>query len=236
MRPFIAVVGRRSPRVAGLRFSATVAAEAVCDAVFRAGGEPVIFHGAGAPAVAELAPRLAGFHGALLPGGADLDPGRYGQAREAETEDSDALQDDLDLAVAAAVIAADIPTLAICRGLQVVNVACGGTLTQHLAYQEIHRNGLHDVVVEPGSRLSALTRATTIRVSSYHHQGVSRLGTGLRVTARSDDGCVEAVEHMGADLLAVQWHPEDLAATHAHDQALFDDLVERAGTRMEFAA
>lgn len=233
MRPLVAVIGRRSSSAPILRFSATLAAEAMCEALWAAGGEPAVLHGPAADPAAELGSRLARFDAVLLPGGADLGPERYGEPPAPETVDVVAFQDDLDLAVAAAVVAADLPTLAICRGMQVLNVALGGTLLQHLEETTVgHRNGVHDVVVRPGTRLAEVVGTGRVRVSSYHHQAVGRLGDGLVVTGTADDGVVEAVEHRTADVLAVQWHPEDLHATSPTDAALFADLVERAQKRM----
>lgn len=234
MRPLVAVIGRRAASVPILRFSATLAAEAMCEAVWAAGGEPVVLHGPAADPTAGLAERLDRFDGVLVPGGADLGPERYGQEPLPETVEVVAFQDDLDLAAVRAAIAVDVPTLAICRGLQVLNVALGGTLHQHLAETTVgHRNGLHDVLVRPGSRLHAVVGADRVPVSSYHHQAVDRLATDLVVTATAEDGVVEAVEHRTADVLAVQWHPEDLHATSASDAALFADLVERAHKRRD---
>ena len=233
MRPLIAIIGRRATTSSVLRFSGTIAAEAVCDAVLRAGGEPVIVHGGDRGAVAEVSARLARFDGVCLPGGGDLNPARYAQAPDARSEAPDDLQDEFDVAVIRTVLggAADrtIPALAICRGLQVLNVACGGTLRQHVADSPVpHLGGLHEVTVARGSRLRQLAGEDTITVSSYHHQAIDRLGSGLHAVACAPDGCVEAVEHRLAGVLAVQWHPEDQAGTRGYDQALFDDLVARA--------
>ncbi|MFE9093102.1 gamma-glutamyl-gamma-aminobutyrate hydrolase family protein [Streptomyces sp. NPDC007264] len=232
MRPAILVVGRRAASVSGLRFAATVAAEAVCEAVFAAGGEPLVLHGADRGALPELPRRLAGSAGVVLPGGSDLDPAHYGEARHPRTEPDHPEQDDLDLAVARAVLAHRLPALAICRGLQVLNTVCGGTLLQHLPPGPVeHRDALHAVTALPGTRLRSVVGPAAFTVSSYHHQAVDRLGDGLVVAARSADGRVEAVEHTSADVLAVQWHPEDLAASSRQDAALFGDLVDRARLR-----
>ncbi|MFF0447895.1 gamma-glutamyl-gamma-aminobutyrate hydrolase family protein [Streptomyces sp. NPDC004609] len=232
MRPRIAVIGRRAVSVSGLRFSATVAAEAIGDAVFGAGGEPLVLHGGQRDRLAELPARLAGFDGVLLPGGSDLHPSRYGQAPHPRTEPDHDEQDELDLAVARAVIALGIPALAVCRGMQVLNTVCGGTLVQHLADGPVpHLDALHEVTVEPGSRLASVVGDSAFKVSSYHHQALGRLGDGLRVVARAADGCVEAVEHTEADVLAVQWHPEDLFDHSGQDAALFRDLTDRAAAR-----
>ena len=234
MRPLVAVIGRRAASVPILRFSATLAAEAICEAVYAAGGEPVVLHGPAADPGQHLAERLGRFDGVLLPGGADLDPRRYGQEPRVETVGVVDFQDDLDLAAVHAVIAADLPTLAVCRGLQVLNVALGGTLQQHLQESTVcHRNAVHDVTVLVGSRLHAVVAAERVAVSSYHHQAIDALAPDLVVTAIADDGVVEAVEHRLADILAVQWHPEDLHATSATDAALFVDLVERSQKKAE---
>jgi putative glutamine amidotransferase len=235
MRPLIAVVGRRATTSSCLRFSGTVAAEAVCDAVLRAGGEPVTLHGGGAADIAAAPDRIARFDGLVLPGGGDLNPARYAQNAASETEQPDDLQDEFDLAVIRAALGTALPTLAICRGMQVLNVACGGTLRQHIAGGQVeHRGGLHDITIAAGSRLRTVAGADTVEVSSYHHQAVDRVGAGLRIVACAKDGCVEAVEHATSGILAVQWHPEDQAASRGYDQALFDDVVERsrAGARL----
>jgi putative glutamine amidotransferase len=229
VRPLIGVVGRRSQRLDVLRFSGTIAAEAICEAVWAGGGEPLVLHGPDADPTAELATRLQRFDGVLLPGGADLDPRRYGGEPVSTGEPPVEHQDTLDLAVAGAVVAAGLPALAVCRGMQVLNVALGGTLVPDLPASAVdHRCSVHDVLVDPGTRLHAIVGATRIPVSSYHHQAVDVLAPELRVVARTEDGVVEAVEHTAADVLAVQWHPEDLAATSSTDAALFEDLVDRA--------
>jgi putative glutamine amidotransferase len=234
VRPLVAVIGRGADSVPILRFSATLAAEAICEAVYAAGGEPVVLHGPAADPSHELTERLARFDGVLLPGGADLGPQRYGQEPRPETVGVVDFQDDLDLATVHAAIAADLPTLAICRGLQVLNVALGGTLHQHLQESTVgHSNALHDVNVLAGSRLHAVVAAERVPVSSCHHQAIDALAADLVVTAVADDGVVEAVEHRYADVLAVQWHPEDLHRTSTTDAALFLDLVERSQKRGE---
>jgi putative glutamine amidotransferase len=241
MRPLIAVVGRRASKSSVLRFSGTIAAEALCDAVLAAGGEPVIWHGGDRAAIAEAPARLTRFDAVVLPGGGDLSPARYAQAADAHCEAADHLQDEFDLAVIRSVLGSTglgasgshdaVPALAICRGLQVLNVACGGTLRQHLPDGPVpHLGGLHEITIARGTRLRQLADADTITVSSYHHQAIDRLGAGLHAIACAPDGCVEAVEHGAASVMGVQWHPEDQAGPC--DQALFDDLVARARDRV----
>lgn len=233
-RPLIAVIGRRAVQVPILRFSATLAAEAICEAVWASGGEPVVLHGPAADPVAELPSRLSSFDGVLLPGGADVEPRRYGAEAAPHTTDTVAFQDDFDLGVTRAVIELELPALAICRGMQVLNVALGGSLVQHVDVTNTqHHNAIHHVRVTVGSRLHAIVGAETIDVSSYHHQAIGRLGTDLAVTALAADGVVEAVEHLRADIVAVQWHPEDRHATSDTDGALFADLIDRARKRKE---
>ncbi|BBY57258.1 gamma-glutamyl-gamma-aminobutyrate hydrolase family protein [Mycolicibacterium sarraceniae] len=233
-RPLVAVVGRRAEQVAILRFSATLAAEALCEAVWAAGGEPVVLHGpAGDPAM-ELPDRLDRFDGVLMPGGADVDPIRYGAQADPRTQDTVLFQDDYDLAVSRAVIDLGLPMLAICRGMQILNVAAGGTLCQHISETTTpHHNAIHDVRVLRESRLHLIVGSDHIDVSSYHHQAIDRLGADLVVTAMAGDGVVEAVEHCRADIIAVQWHPEDRHGGCATDTALFADLIDRAGKRKD---
>jgi putative glutamine amidotransferase len=230
LRPLIAVIGQRCTTVPILRFSATLAAEAICEGVYAAGGEPSILHGPADGPGDEFATRLERFDGVLMPGGADIDPARYGQQATAdEIYGIVEFQDDLDLAVAQVVLSSGLPTFAICRGMQVINVALGGTLTQHLPTTPIkHMGTVHEVAIDLGSRLHDVLGSDTVPVSSYHHQGVDSLGEGLSVVGRAPDGVIEAVEHPTADLIAVQWHPEDLHKTSPTDAALFSDLVARA--------
>ncbi|MGV0990744.1 MAG: gamma-glutamyl-gamma-aminobutyrate hydrolase family protein [Mycobacterium sp.] len=229
MRPLIAVPGRRADHAPILRFSATLAAEAICEAVWAGGGEPVVLHGPDGNPAAELAERLSRFDGVCMPGGADMDPQLYGQQRAPETEDPVAHQDTFDMAVLAAALELRVPTLAICRGMQILNVIQGGDLIQHLPPSRVdHRNSIHDVEVADDSQLLNIVGKPRIPVSSYHHQAVGTIGNDLRVVASADDGCVEALEHTAGTLLAVQWHPEDLHASSASDAALFADLADRS--------
>lgn len=236
MRPLIAVPGRRAAHVPILRFSATLAAEAICEAVWAGGGEPVVLHGPDGSPAAELADRLARFDGICMPGGADMDPALYGQRRVAETEEPVAHQDTFDMAVLVAALELRVPTLAICRGMQILNVIQGGDLVQHLPPGGVdHRNSIHDVQVAEDSHLLDIVGRKRIPVSSYHHQAVTTIGRDLRAVASADDGCVEALEHTAGTLLAVQWHPEDLHASSSSDAALFADLAERSA-RWAFAS
>ncbi len=233
-RPLVAVVGRRASNVPVLRFSATLAAEAICEAVWAAGGEPLILHGPASDPLAELPERLAGLDGLVLPGGADIEPHRYGAQPSPDVRDPVAFQDEFDIAVTLAAIQLDMPTLAICRGMQVLNVALGGTLVQHVTETcTVHHDSVHRVDVVEGSRLHAVVGALDIEVSSYHHQALDLISADVVVSAVARDGVIEAVEHRRADVVAVQWHPEDRHATSQTDGALFSDLVDRAAKRKQ---
>lgn len=214
------------------------------DSLHRAGARVVMLPATATAAPAEPAELLRGVDGLLLIGGGDLDPAIYGQVAHEKSYGFNPRRDEIELALAAYALAEDLPMLAICRGCQVVNVAAGGTLHQHLpdvpGYHVDAHGRPHDLVfaehavaVEAGSRLEeALGGQRYVdRCTSAHHQAVDALGSGLRVSGRSVDGCVEALEPIGPHrfALAVQWHPEMTAATDPLQQSLFSALVAAAG-------
>jgi gamma-glutamyl-gamma-aminobutyrate hydrolase PuuD len=173
--------------------------------------------------------------GLVLSGGPDVGAERYGEAAHAETQEPRVGRDDFELALVKEATRRAVPTLAVCRGMQVLNVARGGTLHQHLPEVVGHAGhspmpgefAWHRVEVAPHSRLAAILGTTQAEIASHHHQAVARLGGGLEVTARADDGTVEAVEDPSLPyLLGVQWHPEE-----GPDFALFGALVEAAAAR-----
>ncbi|MCZ0985120.1 gamma-glutamyl-gamma-aminobutyrate hydrolase family protein [Streptomyces diastatochromogenes] len=227
-RPLIAVPARFSATTSALRYAAEVNARALIEAVWRAGGEPVSIH----PAESDVAARLTRFEGVLLPGGGDLAPHRYGAATTHDSVyDVDDLQDTFDLRVARHALDSGLPLLAVCRGLQVVNVALGGSLEQDMGGPEHeHRHLVHPVRIRRGTLLEGATGAEKADASCYHHQRVDRLGHGLTVTATAADGTVEGLELPGARgwFTAVQWHPEDTAHEDPAQQGLFDALVAAA--------
>ncbi|MCE7481799.1 gamma-glutamyl-gamma-aminobutyrate hydrolase family protein [Microbacterium profundi] len=176
---------------------------------------------------------IAGLHGLILTGGADVQPELYGDERHPSTDAARTDRDAWELALFHAAERRQMPVLAICRGLQLVNVARGGSLQQHLPESlgtDRYKVGggvfaENEVTVATGTRLAGILGDGGLRVHSYHHQGVDRLGDGLVVSARTDDGLVQAVEDsVNGYLVGVQWHPEE----NAENRRLFEDLVAQA--------
>ncbi|PNW09934.1 gamma-glutamyl-gamma-aminobutyrate hydrolase [Microbacterium testaceum] len=202
------------------------------DAVTASGASAVLLPPQPRPEQAAAAV-LDGLDGLILTGGLDVQPELYGAERHPLTDPARADRDAWEIALLAGARERGIPVFGICRGLQLINVARGGTLHQHLPEAlgtERYRIGggvfaENTVEVDAGTRLAGLVGAGPLTVHSYHHQGVDRVGDGLRVTARTDDGLVQAVETEGDDyLVAVQWHPEE----NAEDRRLFLGLVAAA--------
>jgi putative glutamine amidotransferase len=182
---------------------------------------------------------LADIAGLVLTGGEDVDPRHFGQAAHPATGAPHERRDSYELALARAAYEQRIPTLAICRGAQVMNIALGGTLVQDIPSQvgtdvEHAPEGrraerVHPVDIEPASLLADIVGATRITTNSSHHQSVDRLGDHLRVTARAPDGIVEAIESAEPTwwMVGAQWHPEELTATPEHwDRRLFDAFAQ----------
>lgn len=174
-----------------------------------------------------------------LSGGPDLDPSTYGQAPHEMLGPTELATDSYELALAKAADARGMPILAICRGAQVLNVARGGTLNQHIpdAYgesnfqhrqTELGHHTTHPVVVEPDTLLERTLGGIEVEVNSFHHQSVEKLGSNLRISAHSPDGIVEGIEAIDRDfVLGVQWHAESLT-NHEEHEALFRGLAEAA--------
>lgn len=230
-RPLIAIPARFSESASALRYRADVLPRTLPTAVLAAGGEPLAVHPSGGADVDDqVAQRLAFADGIVLPGGGDLDARWAGQGSHSTLYDVDIEQDEFDLAVARHALATGIPLLAICRGLQVVNVARGGDLVQDMSESTgNHRNLTHPVTTQAGSLLHA-TIGAHIEVSCFHHQSLGRLGEAMTPVARSEDGTTEAVELRESPgwFLGLQWHPEDTAATDKNQAALFAAHVEAA--------
>jgi putative glutamine amidotransferase len=180
---------------------------------------------------------LALVDGLMLMGGGDVEPSRYGAEDHPELYGVEAARDVFEIALVRAADREGVPTLAICRGIQVLNVAFGGTLHPHLPEVEgigLHGTPLsgdpvpHDVKLAPGSRVAEAAGADVVSGSSHHHQGLDRVGEGLLATGWTEDGLVESVERETGWMVGVQWHPEETAADDPAHQGLFDALVRRA--------
>jgi gamma-glutamyl-gamma-aminobutyrate hydrolase PuuD len=196
-------------------------------AVERAGGRALLVP----PSHDGVEETLESLDGLIFSGGSDLDPELYGQEAHAETSDVVRNRDTAELALLEAALERDMPVLAICRGSQVLNVARGGDLVQHLpdvVGDEKHKHtpgtfADHDVSVEDGSRLASVL-GERAPVKSHHHQGFGKVGEGLRVVAHAEDGTIEAVEDPTRRfVLGVLWHPEA-----GEDARLFEELVREA--------
>lgn len=186
--------------------------------------------------------------GLLLSGGCDIDPARYGEASIPACQEPEPARDELELALAAWALDAAVPILGICRGMQLLNVACGGTLYQDLATQQpeaaqhdhaaIGRTfRAHGIRLQEHSRLSEILGTSPYTVNSLHHQAVARAGAGVEIVGWSPDGVAEAMEVDGHPFaLAVQFHPEELEGDHEHpdapSRALFRAFVQACGERM----
>jgi putative glutamine amidotransferase len=173
--------------------------------------------------------------GLLLTGGTDVDPARYGEPAAPETDTPDKQRDAAEAALIDEALARDVPVLAICRGMQILNVHLGGSLIQHLpsAARHVRRTpdrGLpaHRVVIEPGTMLASIAHKESWEVNSRHHQAVARLGNGLRVCAKdAEDGTIEGIELPGRRyVLAVQWHPENQQADDPEQRKLFASFAQ----------
>jgi putative glutamine amidotransferase len=205
-------------------------------AVERAGGVPILI-----PLYDDLSlldtllPRLDGL---LLSGGADIEPARFGEEPHPLSDEPDKALDEVELKLALWAIHEDIPTLGVCRGMQVLNVAAGGTLYQDIsdlcpgsmthARREKPRDFLaHRVEVQSGSQMERVLGARSLMVNSLHHQAVKQPGTGMVISGRAEDGIAELLEMPGARfILAAQFHPEEIYMKEAHCARLFKAFVQ----------
>jgi putative glutamine amidotransferase len=204
------------------------------DRVVEAGGVPFLLIGrSGSSAL------LSRADGLLFTGGGDVEPARYGAAQSPETAGVDVERDRAEVELVAEAEATGIPVLAVCRGIQIVNVARGGTLIQdlpevttepHLVIDRPH-DLVHAVRVDPDSELRHILGADEVRVNSLHHQAVDTVGDDLRAVAWAEDGTIEAVEDRRSRIIAVQWHPEQLA-DRAQQRRLFSWLVDQSHLRL----
>jgi putative glutamine amidotransferase len=252
-RPLVAVVGYHlaEDRVARWPRGGYGVPAPYLDALRRAGARTAVLAPGEQGDADEL---LEPFDGLMLVGGGDVDPDRYGA--EPDTDRNYGIEtdrDEIEIALVQAANRLHLPTLCICRGMQIMNVAFGGTLHQHLPDMPgLLQHGvpientetLHPVTPEPRTLLSATTKLGSLTCSSHHHQGVDRLGEDLIVSGRSPDGLIEAIEVPIPDMnttnrseaeitwmLGVQWHPEETAASDPAHQSLFDAVANLARLR-----
>ena len=204
-------------------------------AMVAAGARVVLLPPSQPGAAGELLER---FDGLLLAGGGDIEPARYGAGDHPAQYGTDPARDELELELARAAVRLRTPTLGICRGVQLLNVAFGGTLVQHLPDGNgllEHRNetkqAMHDVEVAAGSRLAAALGQGTAHCLSHHHQGLGRLGDGFRPVARAPDGLVEGIERDQGWTVGVLWHPESTATADPVQHRLLAGFVEAASRR-----
>lgn len=243
MKPLIAVAGRLGPAGKLSRNAVAFASRPYLDCVLRSGGEPVVI--AARPLDdREARALLRRFDGLVLMGGSDVNPARYGQDRHARTYGINDENDEFEFALARAAVGLELPTLAVCRGMQVVNVALGGTLHQHLpelghvidhfpaGFPAPPEGVVHPIAIEAGTRLAkAVDGVESLDGLSYHHQAVEQPADGFAVVASASDGVVEAMELDAGWVVGVQWHPEDTAHTDPVQQRLYDSFVEQAAGR-----
>jgi putative glutamine amidotransferase len=206
------------------------------DAIAQAGGAPLLLPPGAPDLEAAASSVLAGVHGLVLTGGPDIDPARYQTGREAHTNAPRPDRDSWEITLTRAAIAGQLPVLGVCRGMQLLNVALGGDLWQHLPTSLGHDghcpavgvHGRHVVRLDPAARPGSVL-GVCADVATYHHQAVHRLGDGLVATGWTDDGTIEAIEAAGRGwVVGVQWHPE------VHDgQRLFADFVAACASRRD---
>jgi len=242
VRPRILVPGRTLAAGKASRHAVVFAGVRYCRALHRSGAMEMVV-GPRALQPGEADALLDDADGLLLMGGPDVDPALYGEERHPETYSVRRGEDDFEIALVRAAAARGLPTLAICRGVQVVNVAFGGSLDQHIPGRPgvlTHASPvfpkpepdsigpLQPVDLEAGCLLTRLLGSTTTTGSHSHHQAVARLGEGLVAVGRCADGVVEAIEHAAGWLVGVQWHPEDTATEDPQQQRIFDAFVASA--------
>jgi gamma-glutamyl-gamma-aminobutyrate hydrolase PuuD len=243
-KPIIAVsAGRRNEAAQQTHIQTVITGTNIhyVEAVERAGGAPVLM-----PCIADeaaLVAIIAAADGLLLTGGGDVSSLLFGEEPHRTAKYHDPIRDEMELTVTRLALEREIPILGVCRGIQLLNVALGGTLIQDIPSQVKNACNhyaapvspvlLHSVDIEPDSLLARVMGSDTTAVNSYHHQAVKDLGRGLRVNCRAKDGIIEGVEAAdGRPILAVQFHPEEIAGQLRAFQAPFDWVVSAARERV----
>jgi putative glutamine amidotransferase len=229
-QPVIGICARTAPvMLQGAGMTVTLAFQPHVDLLASAGCLPVLL-----PLLPGVERIIGQFDGLLVPGGPDVDPALYGGTPHARTRGASPLMDAAELALINRALGAGLPILAICRGMQLLNVHCGGTLHQHLP--EITGNdshcpetdafalGRHRLDLKPGSRIAGILGGDTPEASCHHHQAINRIGLGLTATAWAPDGIIEAVEAVDHPFaVGVQWE-----VGHTPDERLYRALTEAA--------
>jgi putative glutamine amidotransferase len=242
-RPLIGVATQTLPPIEGERPPCWIMGQRYIEALRATGAAPILLplltHDP--DAMRDIFDRL---DGVFLTGGVDVDPSRYGENKHPLCGTTDPDRDAIELMLLKHAMDHHLPVLAVCRGIQILNVACGGTLYQDVSAQvpaamkhdyfptpaNPSRTYLaHDITVTPGSLLADILGETVVSVNSMHHQAIKDLAAGLKPTAFAPDGIIEAVEGTnGQYLIAVQWHPEELADSQPGMRRLFSSFVEAA--------
>lgn len=230
MKPLVLIPGRHSPQADNHRTPVVTAGRFYADAVERAGGIAVVLPPTHDTELIEAA--VSRVDAMVLLGGGDVCPQSYGQVETARLYGLDQALDIFEKSAILAALAADLPVLAVCRGHQMLNVALGGTLIQHLDTTDDHRDVMHEVRLDAASHAALAMGTASPTVHSFHHQAIDTVADDLLVVGTHPDGTIEAVQHRGATwVVGVQWHPEDTAGDDATQQGLFDELVRRALAR-----
>ena len=227
MNPLVLIVGRLATDAKGVRGEPFAAGRRYFESVARAGGTPLML-----PPITSLIDGmpelLRRVDAVVLHGGGDVDPRHYGQEPSAaQLYGIVPEHDEVELAVVAAALSLGSPLLAICRGMQVLNVAMGGTLQQDIG-TESHWFAHHAVSLQAGSRVAkAIGSETVLAAHCVHHQAIDRIADGLTVVGHTHDGIIHAVESTNAAwVVATQWHPEDTSVIDAQQQSLFAALID----------
>jgi putative glutamine amidotransferase len=214
-------------------------------AVIRVGGAPMLIPPGDPEMLAAIYARLDGL---LLSGGGDVDPAFFGEQAIPECDPPERERDEAEIALTQLALADGLPILGICRGMQLLNIACGGSLYQDIPKQRPtklrhncrgeERNFVaHTISVQPGSRVAAALGKTTEGVNSFHHQSVKEPGAGIKVVGVAKDGIAEALEMPSYPfVVAVQYHPEAMDETHESSQRLFAAFVQACRERMTSGA
>lgn len=215
--------------------------KAYIDAILEAGGIPVEIPACGNPEELDrLADMLDGF---LSPGGYDVAPLFYGEEPCRQVVFTRSMDDEFEFSLVKKMAQRGKPILGICRGLQVINVAFGGSLWQDIPSQLPESNGhlmkgpryesYHSVELEPGSRLAQIFGSETLQTNTFHHQAVKDLAPGFKASAHAKDGVVEGIEHESQYIVAVQWHPEGMFQVKPQFARIFQDFVAEAAKKLK---